>query len=268
VTGQFSGTVTFGLGEANETTLSTTSGNQDFDVFLARYANDANLEVSRLSAPRVAAAGSPLKVTDTTTNTGAAGSGVTTTRLWLSQDATLSGDDLALGERAIAALAGGAQSKGSTNVTLPDVAPGTYYVLAEADGDGDEAETDESDNVRAKKILIGPDLTVKSIILSPPAPTSTEPTTVTVTVKNVGGAAADASSLRLYRSSNGKFDAGDTLLAEIAFPALAAGAENTQATQVTFAAGSYYVLAIADGGGAVEEANEANNLKKVKITVP
>ena len=38
--------------------------------------------------------------------------------------------------------------------------------------------------------------------------------------------------------------------------------------QVTFAAGSYYVLAIADGGGVVAEANEGNNLKKVKLNVP
>jgi subtilase family serine protease len=228
----------------------------------------SNLEITKLAAPATGAAGGPLKVTDTTGNTGSGGSGATTTRLWLSEDANLSGDDFALGGRAVGALAEGAQSKGSTNVTLPNVAPGSYFVLAEADGDNDEAETDETDNVRSKKIVIGPDLTIKSMVLSPPAPTSTTPTTVTVTVKNAGGAAADSSAVRLYRSANGKFDAGDTLLAEIAFPAIAPGAQDVLAVELTFAAGSYYVLAIADGGGAVPEGNEDNNLKKVKINVP
>jgi hypothetical protein len=31
--------------------------------------------------------------------------------------------------------------------------------------------------------VIGPDLTIKFMVLSPPAPSSTSPTTVTVTVK-------------------------------------------------------------------------------------
>jgi hypothetical protein len=40
VAGYFSGTVTFGPGEPGQITLSTTSGNQDFDIFLAQYLNE------------------------------------------------------------------------------------------------------------------------------------------------------------------------------------------------------------------------------------
>ena len=39
--GQFSGTVRFGPGDPHETLLSTTSGNFDFDIFLAKYLTEA-----------------------------------------------------------------------------------------------------------------------------------------------------------------------------------------------------------------------------------
>jgi hypothetical protein len=40
VAGTFSSSVLFGPGEPNETLLSTTSGNQDFDIFVAKYLTD------------------------------------------------------------------------------------------------------------------------------------------------------------------------------------------------------------------------------------
>jgi hypothetical protein len=44
VAGQFSGSVLFGPGEPNEILLSTTSGNLDFDVFVAKYLNDGPVQ--------------------------------------------------------------------------------------------------------------------------------------------------------------------------------------------------------------------------------
>jgi hypothetical protein len=57
-----------------------------------------------------------------------------------------------LGRRAIAGLAPGAASTGTAIVWIPlGTSPGSYYVLACADGLGAVAESDEADNCRASR---------------------------------------------------------------------------------------------------------------------
>lgn len=148
-----------------------------------------NLEISAAKAPKVAAPGATISVRDTTRNSGSGLASPTTTRIWLSTDKTLDGSDIALGARDVPALAAGAQHVANTSVTLPSVAPGSYYLLVQADADGESGESNEADNVRAAAIRIGPDLTITTIQFSPATPTSTSPTTITLTIKNLGGQA-------------------------------------------------------------------------------
>ena len=226
----------------------------------------ANSRVSSFGVPSRAASGDSISLKDTTANSGTAAAAPTRTGFWFSTDNTL-GNDAPLGARAVPFLAPGASNKGTTSVTVPAVAAGTYYLIAEADVDGEIAETDESDNVAVKKLLVGADLTV-SLVTIPGSPTSTSPTTIRVTTTNIGGDLAGASSARLYRSANGTIDAGDTLLQVFAIPPLAANGSDVSEAMLMLPAGTYFLIVQVDAGGAVNEVSEGNNTTKVKKTVP
>jgi hypothetical protein len=126
-----------------------------------------DLTVSALKAPGSAAAGSSIVVQDTTSNKapvpagGPPGPTVAVTRFYLSTDSIFDGgSDTPLGSRNVdLPLAAKESSPGSTTVTIPlATVPGTYFVLAvaDADGVGVVVETNEANNVRARKITITP----------------------------------------------------------------------------------------------------------------
>ena len=145
-----------------------------------------------------------------------------------------------------------------------DTAVGLYYVIAKADADGLEAETNEFNNTLGRVVSIGPDLMVSSLT----APASAGPGTaiaVSDTVKNQGGGAGTASTTRFYLSANTTLDAADVALTGgRAVPALAAGATSTGTTTADDPSrprttGSYYLFAKADADTAVGETQETNN---------
>ena len=226
----------------------------------------ANSRVSYFGVPSRAASGGSISLRDTTINSGTAGAAPSRTGFWFSTDNTL-GDDVPLGARAVPFLAPGASNKGTTSVTVPTVTAGTYYLIAEADFDGAIAESDESDNVAVKKLLVGADLIV-SLVTIPDSPTSTSPTTIRVLTKNSGGELAGASSARLYRSANSTIGAGDTLMHVFAIPPLAANSSDVSEAMLILPAGTYFLIVQVDAGGVVNEVSEGNNTKKVKKTVP
>ena len=121
-----------------------------------------DLTFSSLSlSPATVAAGANIVVTDTVTNQGGAVAPPSTTRFYLSTNVTLDAGDVVLGPgRSIPQLAVGASSSGSTTVTIPAATfPATYYVIAQADGDGVVAESVENNNVsaiRSIQVIAGP----------------------------------------------------------------------------------------------------------------
>jgi subtilase family serine protease len=112
--------------------------------------------VSTLQVPSKVVAGTVVSVTDTTKNQGAGVTAPSTTRCYLSANATLdTGDVLLDGSRAVPSLAGGASSAGSTSVTIPSgLTPGTYYLIAKADADGSVAESAENNNASARAFQV------------------------------------------------------------------------------------------------------------------
>jgi len=136
-------------------------------------------------------------------------------------------------------------------------------VIAKADADGLEAESNEFNNALGRVVSIGPDFMVSSLT----APASAGPGTsiaVSDTVKNQGGGAGGASTTRFYLSANTTLDAADVALTGgRAVPALAAGATNTGTTTLTIPSatetGSYYLFAKADADSVVAETQETNN---------
>ncbi|BCS35897.1 hypothetical protein TBR22_A51320 [Luteitalea sp. TBR-22] len=95
--------------------------------------------------------GQKMTLADTVTNQGQGPAAASTTRYYLSLDATWSAYDVLLsGTRSVVALAPGASSAGSKVVTVPLAAvPGTYFVLACADDVKKVSEQDESNNCTA-----------------------------------------------------------------------------------------------------------------------
>jgi hypothetical protein len=74
--------------------------------------------------------------------------GASTTRFYLSTNASFSPDDVPLtGYRLVPALAPGASVAGATSLVIPaNVVPGSYFLLARADADGEVGESLETNN--------------------------------------------------------------------------------------------------------------------------
>ncbi len=126
----------------------------------------------------------------------------------------------------------------------------------------------------ASVVIVSDDLPSDMVVTSVTAPVSSgagATITVTETTKNQGGGPADASTTRLYLSTNTLVDAGDAVLGERAVASLAPGASSTASSSVTIPAnttgGSYYLIAKADADDANVESSETNNLKYVVILV-
>jgi subtilisin family serine protease len=225
----------------------------------------SDLVVAVLTVPSTGGSGLPVSVTEATGNQGPGPSVPTTTRLYLSRNSLYDASDTPLGQHAVPALAAGAQNTAVLSLDLPSgLTPGYYYVIARADADLVETETQESNNATSRLITIGPDLAVPTMTVQTSAGAGST-IAVSATVKNQGGGAAAASVARFFLSVNAVWDASDLVLpggldvAPLAPGASAAGTANLTIPAGT-TAGSYYVLARADGDGAVAETQEANNV--------
>jgi subtilase family serine protease len=225
-----------------------------------------DLAVTTMTVPLKAGAGTSIVVADTTANQGAGAVATSTTRFYLSVNPQLDASDLLLtGARAVPALGATAVSTGSTTVAIPpDVATGGYFMIAKADADGVVVETQEGNNVMARSVAIGPDLSVSAMTV-PYTIVAGATVTVTETVLNQGAGAAGASTTRFYLSTNVTLDASDVVLdgSRGVLP-LAAATASGGTTQVTIPAGTapgtYYFFAKADADGAVTESQEVNNV--------
>ena len=121
--------------------------------------------VSSLTAPASAGPGAAIAVSDTVKNQGGGASAASTTRFYLSANATLDAADVLLtGGRSVPGLAAGATSTGTTTLTIPSATDtGTYYLFAKADGDAAVLETQESNNTTLRSIQVGGDLVVTAM---------------------------------------------------------------------------------------------------------
>ena len=223
-----------------------------------------DLVVSSFSAPASGGAGLAFSITETTQNQGTASVGSSITRFYLSANSSFDGSDAPLGERFVPSLAPGASSSGTATVTVPAAtATGGYYLFAVADADGGVAETLESNNRSVRAFAIGPDLRV-SAVTAPASAGGGATIAVTDTTANLGGGAAGATTTRFYFSSDSLLDGQDAMLGGRQVPALDVAASHTGSATVTIptgvAAGTYYILAVADGGAVVAETFEANNV--------
>ena len=123
-----------------------------------------DLVVSALTPPAVGGAGSTMLVTDVTRNQGAGVAEASSTGLYLSQSASLTGSAVLMGTRAVPSMAAAGADTASTSVTVPPgTATGVYYVIAKADVNAAVLEAQEGNNTRSALVRIGPDLVVAAL---------------------------------------------------------------------------------------------------------
>jgi hypothetical protein len=219
--------------------------------------------------PAGAAAGESFSVSDQVMNQGAAASGASTNRYYLSVDAVKdAGDTLLLGERSVGPLLQGSADAGTLSVTIPASAPeGAFLLLACADDTGSNGEDDEANNCRASAggiVVAKPDLTEISVSNPPATINPGSVLTATDTAQNLGLAAAPASSTRYYLSADTLRDAGDLLLGgSRSLLPLGPGSGSTGSAAVSVPAGApagtFYLVACADDLQAIFESSETNN---------
>ena len=223
----------------------------------------SDLAVTASTVPAKAGSGTTISVSDTTANLGGGPAAASTTRFYLSTNSTLdSGDTLLAGTHAVPDLAPGAVHTAATSLTIPVVTSGTYYVIAKADDADVVVESKENNNTFARAIAIGGDLAI-TVLTVPAEGGAGAPLTVSDTTANQGGGSVGPTATKFYLSSNSTFDLSDTLIGGRAVPALAAGGTSSAQTTLTIPsglpAGTYYVIARADGDDALVETSEANN---------
>jgi subtilisin family serine protease len=224
-----------------------------------------DLVVATMTAPAIGGADSDVVVTDTTKNQGAGPSLPSKTGFYLSTNTTLDAADQWIGERILSSIGAGVSAQASTTLHIPpSTATGLYRILAKADWDNTITESSETNNLRTSVIQIGPDLAV-SALTAPATAVAGGAISVSDTTKNQGGGSADASATRFYWSANLTLDASDQLIGSRSVAPLAAGAlasfTGTITVPTSLTAGSYYVIAQADGGGQVSETAETNNTR-------
>jgi len=231
-----------------------------------------DLVVSALTVASGAGAGGTVTVSDTTKNQGAGSTTATsTTAFYLSTNTAFDAGDRPVGSRTVMSLGAGQAQKLSTTLQIPsDVATGSYFILARADGNNEVAESNESNNLNFAPIKVGPDLVETALSMTGTAVAGGS-INVTETTKNLGGGAAGASTTRFYLSSNVVFDASDVLICSRDVGPLGAGATSAATTPCTIpagtAAGNRYLIGVVDGGNGVQETNETNNTLAVFITI-
>jgi alpha-tubulin suppressor-like RCC1 family protein/subtilase family serine protease len=219
--------------------------------------------------PAQAVIGDSFTASDVTRNDGNLAATASMTRYYLSPDKSKGTTSRPLSPlRAVAALGAGAQSAGSVVVTIPaNVPEGVYYLLACADNTFLVSEQGESNNCLGSAnpvIVTGPDLVVTAATEPPATLLLGQTILATDTVVNVGSVAAGATETKYLLSLDTVRDGTDkTLNPQRAVPGLTPGGSSTGSLAVTVPsnvpAGTYYLLACADSGARVNEANETNN---------
>jgi subtilase family serine protease len=244
--------------------VETSDGNNERASGAVKVGPD--LVVSALSVPATGAAGAMVQVSDSTRNQGPGEAPPSSTGFYLSENTTFGPGDVFIGSRSVTALGANVSDTAGTWLQIPaDTAPGSYHVIARTDWSGGVVESAETNNDRADgPIRIGGDLVVASLSASATVMLN-GPITITDSTKNQGLAPVTETATAFYLSANSLFDAADQRLGQRTVGELAPSASLSASTVLTpppgTAAGSYYVIAVADAGGTVAESLENNNTR-------
>ena len=198
--------------------------------------------------------GESFTLSATVRNQGDAAAQATTLRFYRSTDTTITAADVAIGTAVVGSLAPSDTSEASLTLTAP-TAVGTYYYGACVDAVDNENVTNNNCSTAVRiTVSTAPDLVVTAPQVDNGALLPGESFTLSVTVRNQGGAAASATTLRFYESLDNSITSLDIQLDTASVDSLAPDATTEVSVKVTaFALGTYYYGACID-----EVANETN----------
>ena len=227
-----------------------------------------------LSASSVVAGGS-VTFTYRLSNWGPGSAPSSITGIYSSSNSTISTSDTRIGTDPNAAISGVGGLTETFTIDTTGWAAGTYYIGAIADYNNAVAESNESNNpssgvmltVTAPPVQL-PDLDIQDAGQSYPPTLSASSVvaggsvTFTYRLSNWGPGSAPSSITGIYSSSNSTISTSDTRIGTDPNAAISGvgGLTETFTIDTTgWAAGTYYIGAIADYNNAITEGNESNN---------
>ena len=231
----------------------------------ATAAPDLQVAASSVS-PSSLVTGATVTVQASVRNAGSVASSASTLRFYRSTDAALSAADTALPcAPAVPALSPGQTSALQTCQSAAPAISGTYYYGVCVDATAGEAATGNN-CVSGTAVTVSPsalpDLTV-SAVTGDRAGNIGGTLNVNAVIANRGDAAAGTSRVGFYLSTNTTITSFDYALGSCNVSALAPNASANCALAATVPAtvppGRYYLGAIVDPNGEVQESNDANN---------
>ena len=225
--------------------------------------------------PTSTAVGTPIYMSCYILNTGNAVATSSSVGFYISTNTTLDASDVLLTSQYGGPLTTTYSSSRFGTAAIPTgLTPGAYYILFVADYQGQVMETNETNNVASVAITVAPpgvDLIVQQPSLYYTSTVAGGTVQASASILNQGNVTATSSTMGFYLSTNNTLDASDVLLSTVTGGTLAANISSYRSANllvpVGTAAGSYYVLFVADPANVVTETNETNNVSSVALTV-
>lgn len=232
-----------------------------------------DLIVENLSfSPAQIQPGQPLTIANTLRNVGTLSSGGFRVGFYLSDDETVTSEDLLIGTRTLFDLPIGFGSAQSFPYTLPADLPTGFYTLGAIADDLDEVvESNEDNNLRVVpgllEVFVPPppaaDLVVASVSVAPTSLAPGEELTIDDQVRNDGDLAAPAFLVTYLLSQDENDSSDDLVLGTRVVQPLEAGGSSTGtvalAVPLGTIPGTWQVLAVADRDDLVSESDESQN---------
>jgi len=202
--------------------------------------------------------------------------------LYLSTNTILSGSDDYLASGSINQTIAPNQTVNlSTNITIPNVSDGQYYIVLDPDPADIINESDENNNLGFYAIQIGdvvpngPDLDVRDVDVIPNSNLIPgQEVDIEVRIENEGTDDVGSFEVLVYFDINGNnaYDGGNEFMGQFTFNALDAGDDETMTVDFDlpiniFSTGTYEVFAIADSTNLINETDEGNNDDDDNVTI-
>ena len=222
----------------------------------------SDLTVSELTAPANGLSGGSISVSNTISNIINVSSSSFYINYYLKKNS--SSPNIFLGQSFISSLAGLTSKQLNTKLTVPtNINPGNYYVLAYADSERTNPETNENNNAKQSSTTIsinGADMVIANISANLKG---TRTLVISNTIKNNGKIASTTYSVHYYIRKKGTTT--NKYIGQYIYKGLGAGSTRKQTLTITLPTGivasQYYVAAYVDANKTVPETNESNNYK-------
>ena len=245
---------------------------------------DADLIVTAVSVePATGQAGDEIEGEYDLANTGSEASGESQVGVYLSDDASLSSNDVLLTREDADGVDAGGDGDGDFEFTVPgSVEPGDYFIIVAADDGNAVPESAENNNTEATPFTVTgsggggsgggeADLRVTAASVQPTSADPGSEIELSYTVANTGSAEAGETQLGVYVSTDQALSSGDALVTRIDIDGVDADGDTDGDEDVTvpndLAAGDYFLLFVADDRNTVSESRESNNVRAVPFTV-